>query len=116
MKRHHEFQATGLDLEQVELFHTFADSRAADLLTNSYAMIGINDFVTNVEITVGRDHEGTPTNTKRKRNSTLSFYPKPGHKGNLEAAARGLRVDPPDFRPRIKLKANDIGRLTFNDR
>jgi len=54
--------------------------------------------------------------TKRKGNDTLSFYPKPGHKGNLEAAARGLRVDPPDFRPRIKLKANDIGRLTFNDR
>jgi hypothetical protein len=79
-------------------------------------MIGINDFVTNVEITVGSDHEGTPMSTKRKGNDTLSFYPKPGHKGNLEAAARGLRVDPPDFRPRIKLKANDIGRLTFNDR
>jgi hypothetical protein len=57
-------------------------------------MIGINDFVTNVEITVGSDHEGTPTSTKRKGNNTVSFYPKPGHKGNLEAAARGLPADP----------------------
>src|SRR4029077_19312081 len=110
MKRHHDFQAAGLDLEQVELFHTFADRPAADLLNNSYAMIGINDFVTDVESTVATDHEGTPASAERKGNNTHPFYPKAVPKGNLEAGDQDFARQTQKFGFGIKLKANDIGQ------
>ena len=75
MERYHDLQAAGLDLQQIEFFHSFADSPAADLFDNSNAMIGIDDLIAYVEITVGADHEGTPTRTGHLRNCTLLVYP-----------------------------------------
>src|SRR5712671_4553693 len=54
--RHHYFQAAGLDMKEVELLHCGADGAAADLFDNTHAMIGIDDFVANVEIQVTITH------------------------------------------------------------
>ena len=85
MERHHDLQAAGLNLEKIELFHNLADCPAADLFDNSNAMIGIDDFIAYVEITVDADHEGTPTNAGHMRNNTSIVYLNQGTKGNLEA-------------------------------
>ena len=63
-----DLETTGLNLQEVEFFHGGADGPAADLLDNTYAVIGINDFVTDVEIAI-TDHEGHPRKQvyKRKR-------------------------------------------------
>src|SRR6266853_6011773 len=53
---HHHLQTAGLDMEEVELLHRGADGTAADLFDNTYAMIGIDDFVANVEIQVTISH------------------------------------------------------------
>jgi hypothetical protein len=52
----HDFQAAGFDMKKVELFHRRADGTAADLLDNSYAVIGIDDLVANMEIQVAITH------------------------------------------------------------
>jgi hypothetical protein len=75
MERDHNFQAAGFNLEEIELFHSFADGTATDLFDNSNAMIGIDDFIAYVEIAVDADHEGTPTSAGHLRNNTLSVYP-----------------------------------------
>ena len=52
VERHHHFEAAGLDLEQVEVFHTLADGAATDLLNNSNSMIGVDDLVAYMEIAI----------------------------------------------------------------
>ena len=69
-----------MDFEEVELFHNLANCPAADLLDNSNAMIGIDDFIAYVEIAVDADHEGTPTSAGHLRNNTASVYLKRARK------------------------------------
>ena len=52
MERHHDFEAAGLDFQQIELFHNLTNSPTADLFDNSNAMIRIDDFIAYVEIAV----------------------------------------------------------------
>jgi len=54
--RDHDLQAAGLDVEQIEPFDRSANGSAADLLDDSYSMVGIDDFVTNVEVQIGTTH------------------------------------------------------------
>ena len=75
MERNHDFQAVGLDFQEVELFHSLANSPAADLFDNSNAMIGIDDLIADVEI-VAADHKGTPTRAGQMKSCTLLVYPK----------------------------------------
>jgi hypothetical protein len=53
---HHDFQAAGLDLQQVESFYGFTESAAADLFNDSDTMIGVDNLVADVEITVDTQH------------------------------------------------------------
>ena len=73
MKRNHDLQAAGLNLKQVELLDAGADGTAADLLDDSYAVVGVNDFIAYVKTSVGADLEGTPTSAGKLRNRTLLF-------------------------------------------
>ena len=43
-------------MQEVKLFHRGADGAAADLFDNTYAMIGIDDFVADVEVQVTITH------------------------------------------------------------
>ena len=70
MKRDHHLKAAGFDLEEVELFDVFADGAAADLLDHAYPMVGIDNFVSDVETSVTADHEETPTRAGQERNNT----------------------------------------------
>ncbi len=49
LKRDHDLQTTGLNLEEVEPLDRFTNGPAADLLDNPNAMVRVNDFVTYVE-------------------------------------------------------------------
>jgi len=56
-------------------------------------MIGIDDFIAYVEITIGADHEGTPTRTGHLRNCTSLVYRRQGRKA-------------------IQKRTSDLGRQT----
>jgi hypothetical protein len=86
VERHHDFEAAGLDLEQVEVFHTFANSPAADLFNNANAVIGIDDLVAYVEIAITIQHEEPPTIGGKARNKCTFILPDSERKGNLECA------------------------------
>src|SRR5690348_3080693 len=58
-ERHHHLETTGLNLEQVELLHGGTDGPAADLLDNTYAVIGVDNLITDVEGFTDH-HEGHP--------------------------------------------------------
>ena len=47
---HHDLEAAGFDVEEIELFHRGSDGAAADLLDYAYAVVGIHDLVADVEI------------------------------------------------------------------
>jgi hypothetical protein len=57
VKRHHDFEAAGFNFQKVELFDRRTEGPAADLLDDADAMVGVNDFVTDVENGFGADHE-----------------------------------------------------------
>src|SRR5207248_7578212 len=73
VKRDHHLETAGLNLQQVELLDARADGPAADLLDDSYAMVGVNDFIAYVEIAVAGDHEGHPKGADRKYYYLLQF-------------------------------------------
>jgi hypothetical protein len=75
MEGHHYFQAAGFNLKQVELFHSSPNCPAADLFNNSYSMIGVDNLVAYVEITVAQ-HVGTPKSGRKRRNNTSLLYPR----------------------------------------
>jgi hypothetical protein len=91
MKWDHHFQAAGFYFQQIELFHSRADCTAADLFNNSNAMIGINDLVAYVEISVG-NHKVVPTGQGQERNNTTLFYPKLRRKRNFGACLSAFRT------------------------
>src|SRR5271165_2861232 len=55
VERHHDLQAAGFDLEQVEFFDLGADCPAADLFDDTYPMVRVDDLVSD---TKGKVHEG----------------------------------------------------------
>ena len=68
-------------------------------------MIGIDDLIAYVEITIGADHEGTPTRTGHLRNCTLLVYPSRARKAIQKHDVR-LRASDLAIRPR-----SDASRL-----
>ena len=87
----HNLKTAGFNLEQVELFHTGADGPAADLLDDSYAMVGVNDFIAYVETSVAADHEGTPTNAGKAEEQNTSILAQAGRKGNYNEGFRPVK-------------------------
>src|SRR5581483_6579254 len=73
VKRNHDFQAAGLYFEEIEFFDVLADSATADLLNDPYPVVGIDDLIPNVEISVAADHEETPARAAQERNNTSLF-------------------------------------------
>ena len=93
MERNHHLEAASFNLEQVELFHTRADGPAADLLDDSYAVVGVNDFIAYVETSVAADHEGTPTSAGQAEEQNISILAQAGRKGNYnEGFRRAIEV------------------------
>jgi hypothetical protein len=90
MERHHDLQAAGLDLQEVELLHNFTNCPAADLFDNSNTMIGIDDFIAYVEIAVDADHEETPTSAGHLRYNTPVVYLKRALKAIWKRTSEGV--------------------------
>src|SRR5437868_10150459 len=55
----HDLQTAGLDLKQVKLLDGGADRPTADLLDHAYTVVGVHNFIADVE-TVATNHEETP--------------------------------------------------------
>ena len=89
MKRHHHFQAAGLNLQQVELLDRLADGPAADLFDNSDPVIGVNDLVAYVEIAIRTQHAEPPTAAGDQRNNTDSVYRNGSLKAILDSFSTG---------------------------
>src|ERR1043166_922890 len=62
--RDHHFQAAGLDVQQVKLFYRRTYGPAADLFNDSDAMVGVNDFIANVEIQIRSTHILAPSRSE----------------------------------------------------
>src|SRR5215472_8056122 len=56
MARYHDLQAAGLDVQEVEPLDRSTDSPAPDLFNHTYTMVGVDDFITNVENQVSTAH------------------------------------------------------------
>jgi hypothetical protein len=82
LERHHDFEAAGFDVEEVELFNSCAEGAAADLLYNPDAMIGVNHFIANSE-TWFNIHEGHPTRGVKEELRLL--YPRGALRSNANA-------------------------------
>src|SRR5216684_3563870 len=69
---HRHFEIAGLNIKEVVLLDLLTKGAGADLFDNSYAVVGIDDAVTNVEITVT---VAAHTWNRPPRRETLLFYP-----------------------------------------
>src|SRR5205807_158300 len=61
---HHDLEAAGLDVEEIELFDGGADGAAADLFDNAHPVVGIDDLVADVKIQVRTTHKKVPGQEK----------------------------------------------------
>jgi hypothetical protein len=88
--RHHYLEATGLDVEEIELFYRGADRAAADLLDNTHAMIGIDDLVADVEvqITVHKKAPGQERGSGENVVFTVNIVSRNGTKSKAGSGAR----------------------------
>ncbi len=57
VKWHHHLEAAGLNGEQVKLLDVLPNGATANLLYNSNAMVGVNDFIADTETAVTTQHE-----------------------------------------------------------
>ena len=67
-----DFEVAGLDIKEIVLFDLLAEGPGADLLDNAYAVVGIDNAVPNVEITVT---VAAHTWNRPPRPTTGLFYP-----------------------------------------
>jgi hypothetical protein len=92
MKGNHNLEATGLDLQEIELLDSSSNCPAADLFDDSYAVVGVNHLVAYVEMTVTTDHAGTPTSRRKSEelNKNIIFHFR--KKGNYGKWVRQVRA------------------------
>src|SRR5271166_1588030 len=62
---HHDLQAAGFDLEQVELLDLGADCPAADLFDDTYPMVRVDDFVSDTKGKVVHEGRAAPQRLDR---------------------------------------------------
>lgn len=73
MAGNHYPQAAGLYVQQVELLDRRTNHTAANLFDNSDAMIGVDDFVADVEILIDTAHILAPKGRRVTWGNTLSY-------------------------------------------